>query len=109
MQCTKEIKATVVDILEKKPGRDIKGSESIYKPVFRTSDGITITEAKYNQFVSLSTGQEIELLVNPDNYNSFLYKDNSLNVGKNCDIFLCSILVLIALEESIRCIVLMIR
>ena len=89
--CTREISAEVIKVLERKP---MRGSSMLYKPVFRpmdTPDNTVIDSAYYSNLVSFNVGERVELLVNPENYQEFLYKDDSLNKGKTADIIACII------------------
>ncbi len=87
-KCTKHISVKVIDILEKKTAR----GGMIYKPIFLVegvSDNSTIDSAYYSSLVSFEVGEYVELLVNPDNQNEFLYKDNPYNKGLIVDILCC--------------------
>ena len=94
--CSKELTVKVVDVLERRTAR----SGMVYKPVFsplNADDGSVIDSAFYSKFVSFEVGEEVELLVNPDNIKEFLYKDDSLNKGKTVDILCCCLPVLIVI------------
>ncbi|MBP5553671.1 MAG: hypothetical protein J6X94_02240 [Lachnospiraceae bacterium] len=89
--CSLEISAEVIDVLERKP---MRGSSMLYKPVFRPMDapeGTVIDSAYYSNLVSFKVGDKVDLLVNPENIRDFLYKDSSLNKGKTADIICCII------------------
>lgn len=94
--CTKELKVKVVKVLERRTAR----SGMVYKPVFapvNSDDGSVIDSAFYSKFVSFEVGEEVELLVNPDNIKEFLYKDDSLNKGKTVDILCCCLPIVIVI------------
>lgn len=88
-RCTKTVHAKVVSVLEKKP---MRGSDMLYKPVFQvTLDDqlVTIRSAYFSNLIHFETGEQVELLVNPENYQQFLYKTEALNRGKAADIICC--------------------
>ena len=94
--CSKELTVKVVDVLERRTAR--RGM--VYKPVFsplNADDGSVIDSAFYSKFVSFEVGEEVELLVNPDNIKEFLYKDDSLNKGKTVDILCCCLPIVIVI------------
>lgn len=87
--CTEELSVEVVDVLERKP---MRGSSMLYKPVFKpvnSTDSTLIDSAYYSNLIKFDRGDKVELLVNPNNRNEFLYKDDSLNRGKIVDIISC--------------------
>ena len=84
--CTKELKVAVIDILERKTAR----GGMIYKPIFQSLDySIIIDSAYYSSLVSFQQGEQVYLLINPNNPKEFLYKDNAYNKGKIADIVCC--------------------
>lgn len=84
--CTKELPVIVADVLERKP----LNGEMIYKPVFKSLDeDMTIQSANYSNLISFQMGQQVCLLVNPEDPQEFLYKENAFNVGKTADIISC--------------------
>ena len=89
--CTREISAEVIKVLERKP---MRGSSMLYKPVLRPMDapeGTVIDSAYYSNLISFKVGDIVTLFVNPNNIQEFLYKDDSLNKGKTADIICCII------------------
>ena len=86
--CTREVPVKVVDVLEKRTAR----GGMVYKPIFESIDDtlqLVIDSALYSSLVTFEIGDTLELLVNPENTNEFLYKDDSLNKGKKADILCC--------------------
>ncbi len=86
--CTKEMKVKVTQVLAKKTRR----SGYLYKPVFESmdpADQMVIDSAFYSKLVMFNEGDEMDLLVNPDNVKEFLYKDDELNKGRIADIIGC--------------------
>ena len=86
--CTREVSVKVVDVLEKRTAR----GGMVYKPIFESIDDtlqLVIDSALYSSLVTFEIGDTLELLVNPENTNEFLYKDDSLNKGKKADILCC--------------------
>lgn len=77
--CTKLVTAQVIEIRQSKPNR--KGKIS-YKPIFIVRDerGSTmIVSARYSQVANIPVNSTINLLVDPNNYNRFIYADSFLN------------------------------
>ena len=88
--CNRKVTARIVEIREKKAAR----GGMMYKPVFHVSlDNEThiIDSAYYTAISSMETGQPVELLVNPDDCQEFLYADERYNYGKVTDIIFCLI------------------
>lgn len=86
--CTKRITVDVSDVLEKKTRR----GSMVYKPIFTgIEDGreVVISSAFYSNLVSFGVGENLELLINPGNYQEFIYAEKSYNKGINADIFAC--------------------
>ena len=91
--CTQELSVRVVDVLEKRTSR----GSMLYKPIFMPTDPanlLVIDSAYYSNLVSFEIGDTVELLINPENPNQFLYKDDSLNKGKTADIIGCCLPVI---------------
>lgn len=89
--CTLKVNAIVTNILERKP---VRGTGMIYKPIFKVisnNENIIINSAKYSNLIQLHNGESVELLLNPNNTNEFLYVNNKYNVGKTADIMGCAI------------------
>ncbi len=88
--CVQECPVTVVEVLEKLS----RGTRPIYKPVFRPLDPMNetvIDSALYTSRFRFEVGQNIVLLVNPDNIKDFLYKDDDYNIGRKADMMSCFI------------------
>lgn len=86
-RCTKLVHARVIQVLEKKP---VRGSDMLYKPIFLVEDhNIRIDSAYYSNLLHLTPNTYIDLLVDTDNYNNFIYAEKSLNRGIMADIVCC--------------------
>lgn len=88
-KCTRLVHGLVIEVKERKP---IRGSGMLYKPIFmvRDENGETkIESAYYSNLISLSVNSKVDLLVDPDDYNTFIYADRSLNKGLPADIICC--------------------
>ena len=84
---TKCVKATVVDVLVHRGRRGSIG----YKPIFKVVEpwGEIIIDTAYYTKHEFQVGSVVELLVNPNNYKEFMYKNDKYNAGKRGDILLC--------------------
>ncbi len=94
--CTSELTVKVTEVLEKKTSR----GGMVYKPIFESVDDarqLIINSAYYSSLVSFEIGDIVELLINPDNPQQFLYKNDSLNKGKIADIACCCIPIIIVI------------
>ena len=88
-KCTRLVHGLVIEVKERKP---IRGSGMLYKPIFmvRDENGETkIESAYYPNPISLSVNSKVDLLVDPNDYNTFIYADRSLNKGLPADIICC--------------------
>lgn len=88
--CNRKITVQIVEIEKKKAAR----GGMMYKPIFAVAkdDKIhTIRTAYYTGISTMEIGQTIELLVNPDDYQEFLYVEEKYNYGKITDIMFCLI------------------
>ena len=88
-RCVMPITVTVTEVLERKPQR---GIGLLYKPVFAgtvNENPIIIDTAKYTNFIHFSKGEDVELLIDPDNPKEFIYAEKKYNVGKDVDTLLC--------------------
>lgn len=85
--CTKQLFVEVKEILEKKTAR----GGMVYKPIFITTDGENniIDTAFYSSLVSFEIGQQLTLLINPQNPKDFLYENDSYNKGIIVDVLCC--------------------
>lgn len=98
--CTKKITVHVSDVLEKKTRR----GGMVYKPIFTgIEDGreFVISSAFYSNLVSFGVGENVELFVNPEDYQNFIYAEKSYNKGLNADIFACIFIPIIFLAGII--------
>lgn len=94
--CNRKVSAQIVDIKKKKAAR----GGMLYKPIFAVAkdDKIhTISTAYYTGISSMEIGQTIELLVNPDDYQEFLYAEEKYNYGKATDIMFCLLPIFFAI------------
>lgn len=92
--CTYRVSAVVTDVLERKPTR---GAGMLYKPIYSICvDGTnhTIDSAYYSNVFPVEKGDRFALLVNPENYNEFIYAEKSNNVGKKLDFLCCGIMLI---------------
>lgn len=88
VNCTCKVKAQVVEVLERKTSK----GKILYKPIYifwlNDKQG-KITSAFYTNLIQFHVGEFVELLINPNDYQQFLYENNSYNKGKFADIICC--------------------
>ena len=72
-RCTLRVSVKVVEVITMKPRRS---TVLVYKPIFEADvmgNKVLINSAIYTQLFKLETGQELELYINPDNPQDFMY------------------------------------
>ena len=102
LNCTKKLVAHVVEIRGRKTAR----SGIITKPIFQVCDGgkvYHIESAYYSNLVVFHMGQNVEILVNPEDYSQFLYADDQYNRGKVADILCCLIPLIFLIVIIVVC------
>jgi len=72
-RCTLRVPAKVVEVLTMKP----KGAFVLmHKPIFETcvmGNDVLINSAIYTHLIKLKTGQKLQIYINPDNPQDFMY------------------------------------
>jgi len=72
-RCTLRVPAKVVEVLTMKP----KGEFVLmHKPIFETcvmGNDVLINSAIYTHLIKLKTGQKLQIYINPDNPQDFMY------------------------------------
>ena len=72
-RCTLRVPAKVVEVLNMKPKRTLV---MMHKPIFEIcvmGNNILINSAIYTHLIKLKTGQKLQLYINPDNPQDFMY------------------------------------
>ncbi|MBR6403444.1 MAG: hypothetical protein IKS48_08690 [Eubacterium sp.] len=92
--CTLEVPVQVVEIYEKRTRRGYV----LCKPVFESVDPtnqVVIDSAYYSNLISFEVGDELVLLINPNDPKEFIYKDKRNNKGLVADMVACCMPILV--------------